>query len=194
MSIEAKIPTLLKGTESIHSNAVPSGNTVIDFWRWTASDILSNATRGIFAEYLVAQALSLTDKPRNEWDTFDLTTEDGIKIEVKSSGYLQSWVQKKPTSIRFIVRSTRAYDYEDGKYNKEPKHHADLYVFAVLKHMDMNSVDPLNLDQWEFYVIPTTEIEKRKQKSISLKAIQSIASAVPFEELSDAVLMHGRET
>ena len=46
--------------------------TVLDFWRWSASDLLSNTMRGIVAEYIVAKALGLTDQPREEWRAYDL--------------------------------------------------------------------------------------------------------------------------
>lgn len=30
----------------------------------------------------------------------------------------------------------------------------DVYVFAVLAHTIKPSVDPMNLDQWQFHVLP----------------------------------------
>jgi len=30
-----------------------------DFWRWSASDLLSNALRGVLAEFIVARALGI---------------------------------------------------------------------------------------------------------------------------------------
>ena len=46
--------------------------TVSDFWAWAYSDILSNRNRSIFAEFLVALALGVTDEPRVEWDAVDV--------------------------------------------------------------------------------------------------------------------------
>ncbi len=62
------------------------------------SDLLSNRNRSIFAEFLVGAALGVLDKPRVEWDAFDLIYQ-GKKIEVKSSAYLQSWQQNSPSRI-----------------------------------------------------------------------------------------------
>jgi len=42
------------------------------------------------AEYLVATVLGLNQGVRNEWDAYDLETEAGLKIEVKSAAYIQS--------------------------------------------------------------------------------------------------------
>jgi hypothetical protein len=79
---------------------IPSldGRTVGDFWRWAYSDVRSNTTRSVFAEYIVGLALGVVNKPRVEWDSVDLRYGD-FKIEVKASGYCQSWFQKKPSSI-----------------------------------------------------------------------------------------------
>jgi len=35
---------------------------LLDFWRWSVSDILSNATRGRFAEFIVGTAIGLNPK------------------------------------------------------------------------------------------------------------------------------------
>jgi len=59
--------------------------SLMDFWRWSTSDILSNATRGRFAEFIVGTAIGLNpENVRDEWDAYDLKTEEGIKIEVKT--------------------------------------------------------------------------------------------------------------
>ena len=63
------------------------------FWEWSASDLMSNATRGILAEFLVAAAIGQSGGVRSEWDAYDLQTTSGLKLEVKSSAYLQSWRQ-----------------------------------------------------------------------------------------------------
>jgi hypothetical protein len=68
--------------------------TLKNFWQWAYSDLVGNVRRGVLAEYIIAEALGLTDKIRAEWDAFDLLTEKGLKIEVKSAAYIQSWRQK----------------------------------------------------------------------------------------------------
>ena len=73
--------TQKSGSESVHRGGVPLGRSLQDFWRWSASDLVSNATRGIVAEYLVALALGLPpDAVRNEWDPFDVTAPEGVKV------------------------------------------------------------------------------------------------------------------
>src|SRR4051812_9811838 len=75
------------------------GFALRDFWCWSTSDLLNNTTRGVLAEFLVAQALGVpTTGVREPWAAYDLETEDRLKVEVKSSAYLQSWHQKQKSS------------------------------------------------------------------------------------------------
>jgi hypothetical protein len=83
-----------------------------DFWQWAYSDFLSNALRGVLAEYIVAQAVGCTHRPRTEWDAYDLKTDSGLKIEVKSAAYLQSWQQKRLSPIRFDIGRKKGWDAE----------------------------------------------------------------------------------
>jgi hypothetical protein len=64
------------GRETFRENGRDLGPTLLDFWRWSLSDLVSNATRGLIAEFIVANALgiSTTDRVRDEWGAFDLQT------------------------------------------------------------------------------------------------------------------------
>ena len=90
------------GSEPFHNNGTKLSFSLLDFWQWYASDLLNNSTRGILAEYLVTKAIDSSDKPRKEWDTYDVLTKEGLKIEVKSASYIQSWDQKDFSKIAFI--------------------------------------------------------------------------------------------
>ena len=81
--------SLKTGLEPFQTEGQSLNTTLLDFWRWSASDLVNNALRGKLAEYIVAQALDLTDTLRVEWDEYDLITPTRIRIEVKSAAYLQ---------------------------------------------------------------------------------------------------------
>ena len=55
----------------------------------------------------------------------------------------------------------------------QPVRQADVYVFAVLAHKDKTTVDPLDLSQWEFYVVPTAKLNKQcgDLKRLTLKRL-----------------------
>src|SRR5690349_13127115 len=54
-----------------------------EFLAWAYDDLLTNTTRGVLAEYIVAKALGICDTKRVEWDKYDLVIGD-IGVEVKS--------------------------------------------------------------------------------------------------------------
>jgi hypothetical protein len=39
-----------------------------------------------------------------------------------------------------------------GKFSNEKKRQADLYIFCLLKTQDQGELNPMDLDQWIFYV------------------------------------------
>ena len=177
-------------TEPFHHNGQPLGFDVLSFWRWSASDLLSNAMRGIVAEYLVARALGDTKVARAEWDPFDATTKDGIRVEVKPSSYLQSWHQNRLSRISFSTRPTFAWEAETNSLAEERKRQADPYVFFLLDHKEQATVDPLDLAPWTFFVISTERlnVELDNQKSVGLNALRYIgAEEVRNSELAAAV-------
>jgi hypothetical protein len=143
------------------------------------------STRGLLAEFIVAKALDAADGVRIAWDAFDVTTRKGTKVEVKSAAYLQSWEQTKFSTIQFNVEKTTPLDEEKGSYRGEPRHAADVYVFAVLAEQNKSKVDPMNLDQWEFYVAPTKTLEKRKrsQQSITLNSLINEKDELEMEKV-----------
>jgi len=52
-------PSRKTGDESFRSGNGSAGFTLLNFWQWTASDLVSNSTRGVLAEFLVARALGV---------------------------------------------------------------------------------------------------------------------------------------
>jgi len=179
------------GSERFRYQNRDVGIDLLSFWQWSVSDLVSNATRGRLAEYIVAQALGLAHDVRNEWDAYDLRTSTGLKVEVKSAAYIQSWFQRKPSPIVFRVPRTRAWDAATNILSTEVKRQADVYVFALLSHPHKNTVDPLNLDQWQFYVLGVSTLNERQrsQYSITLKSLQALCRApVGFGGLAKAIL------
>ena len=71
-----------------------------DFWAWSLSDLRTNPVRPMLVEFLVARALGAADRPRTEWDAYDVLTPDGIRVEVKSGASLQAWAQASLSKVR----------------------------------------------------------------------------------------------
>lgn len=176
------------------AGATSDSPTVGDFWSWAFSDLRSNTTRGVLAEFLVGWALGACREVRAAWDNYDLLTPDGIRVEVKASGYLQSWVQKRPSRISFGRLTGRSWNVETGEFGAERGLRADVYVFAIHTCSEPDRYDPLDLDAWRFLVLPRAEVEKAGSRSISLTTLRRLgAEEVAISGLAEAVRVAGRE-
>ncbi len=169
---------------------VVGAHTVGDFWAWAYSNILTNNLRGVFAEFLVGTALGVVEGTRTEWDAFDLLYE-GAGIEVKSSAYLQSWDQDgKLSTISWSVGQHFAFDSAKNDWSPDKGRPADCYVFCVYTEKeDRSPAKVLDLDRWEFYVVPTRVIDEEltTQKTVVLSRIRSLTDPVPYSRLRERV-------
>jgi len=178
------------GNEHFTFDEMPQGFLLQDFWRWQSSDLLNNTLRGILAEFLVAKALGMdTSEPRVEWDSYDLLFNDRVRIEVKSSAYIQSWAQKADSVLRFSIRPTRAWCAEHG-YSDELLRQSDMYIFCVFAERDRTQADPMTLDKWEFYPVLTSELNdlaKAQQTAALSTLVRLCPEPYDFSILRDAV-------
>jgi len=184
----AQVPPSRKtGQEQFHFEGKPAGFDLKNFWQWSNSDLLDTAARGALAEYIVARALGIsTSGVRDCWTAWDLTTPSGLKIQVKSCAYIQSWHQKSLTPVKFSVKKRTAWDPKTGHYEPDPKRRAHVYVFALLAHQDKNTIDPLNLQQWKFFVVPTALLDEKypNHNSITLCSLEALVGpGVGFADL-----------
>lgn len=170
--------------------AVASAARLSDFWRWMGSDLVTNTMRGSLAEFLVALAVGAAHRVREEWAPYDVEAEGGIRIEVKTSAYLQYWSQEALSRPTFDIAPKRAWDPDTGRYSGEQKRWSDVYVFCLHQHQDKLTLEPLDLSQWTFFVLSTARLdaERRGQKSIGVSALQELGAAeVSFEGIAEAV-------
>lgn len=163
----------LTGDEEFTLHDSSTGISVKDFWSWAYSDLLNNTQRGVMAEFLVYSSLkpeSHNRKMRVNWLPFDVTSPSGRRIEVKSAAYLQSWTTDFPAQIQYDIAPKLAWD---GKsYATEAKRNCDLFVFCLYTALTRDKFI-LDLDYWEFYVLPTSVLNNRvpNQKTISLSSL-----------------------
>ena len=182
--------TAKRGNEAFHNGGQPLDIKLVDFWRWSASDLVSNATRGILAEYIVASALDVSQGVRVEWDAYDLLTSSGVRIEVKSGAYIQSWFHKKLSNIIFSIRPTRSWDTNTNSMENDLKRQGQIYVFCVLNHQVKDTVDPLNLEQWDFYILSADVLNEKfqTQKTLSLSVLLKLNPCkAKYEEIAACI-------
>lgn len=149
--------------------------TITDYWRWAHSDLLGNTERGILAEYLVRLALQIKE-PRLSWGKYDLLYKNKIKIEVKSSAYIQTWGQKSLSTINFSISPSYGWNYENNTYENEKKRQSDIYVFCLLNCKEQEKIQPTNVMQWKFFVLSTKFLNEFSltAKTIALSTLKKL--------------------
>ena len=178
------------GNEELSFNEINIRFSLLDFWKWSVSDLMSNATRGRLAEFIVGTSVGLNpENLRDEWDAYDITSDNGIKIEVKSASYIQSWSQREFSKISFSIKKAKFWDADNGMSRGEAKRHAEVYVFCLLKHKNQETIDPLKLEQWEFYVLPTYKLDnyERSQSSITINSLRKLTEPIEYVLLKDKI-------
>lgn len=172
-----------------------ASSRLADFWGWAYSDLVGNTERGKLAEFIVSMAMHCTDGVSEGWGAFDILSPEGIKIEVKTSAYLQSWGQNRISDIRFGVRETLAWNAVTNAHAETAMRQADIYVFCVENCKEQNLLNPLDLSQWDFYSIATEVLNKAisKQKSIGLNTLISLgAKRCGFTDLRKMILVSAK--
>ena len=161
----------LKGTERFCLGEKELNISVSDFWGWSCSDLSDNIIRGLLAEFIVHSAVASVGSVRANWDSYDIVTQTGLRIEVKSSAYLQSWSPEDVFSkISFDIAPKHVWD--GSTYAPNANRSGDLYVFCVFT-AHTRDVLPLDLSYLDFYVLPTSVLDDRvpEQKRITLSSL-----------------------
>lgn len=158
---------------------------IFDFWRYMYSNIYENT--GDIAEFLVAMALGKTESfKKYGWTQYDLDYE-GLRIEVKATQYYQPWrADNRVSEIRkFGIAKTLTIE---GNRDSLKARNNDIYVFCLNKGETHNTSNPLKIENWLFWVIPTTVINEEcgEQKTINLQKVKFLSKTeggVTFENL-----------
>ena len=130
-------------------------------------------------EYFVRCITSTDSGLAEDWNYVDIEWADGTTVEVKCSAHLQPKREGKlvrmPPSF-YIGKKIWAYSNRKGDWlpkPDEPKRWADIYVLCLEKETDPDSYNPLDLSQWEAFVIPTSKLDKEfpDQKTVSVSRL-----------------------
>lgn len=161
--------------------------SVLDFWRYMYSQISGQSAE--LAEFMVAKALGI-EKAENVdyWTAYDLSYQ-GRRIEVKETEYVHPWNKDKVSATRTfsIAPSNNSYWGNGNGLSRQ----SDLYVFCLNTNKDPLNPQPLNLDYWDFYVIPTSKINANtgsNQKTITLNRVLRLSDgSVSYMELKEKI-------
>lgn len=58
-----------------------------------------------------------------------------------------------------------------------------------LKHTDQETIDPMKMEQWDFYVLPTSRLDnyERSQSSITLNSLRNLTEPCSYSELKSEI-------
>ena len=173
----------VKETTLFTSNGESIGLTMLDFWKYQYSNIFDLQEN--IAEFIVGKALGLTEPcNRNGWSLYDIYYRDK-RIEVKETGYFYSWQEDGKISQQRTFGIAPALGP-----NKVRERQNDIYVFCLNTGTNEEESNPLEMDNWKFYVVPTSVINKEcadEQKTISLSRVRKLAPMTRYSELKGVV-------
>ena len=175
MTLPEIIAKKKNGTEKFQIKNQTLNFDLSEFWSWNQSNLIENRTRGILAEFIVKKSLDIDSDNRIEWDNFDLISNKGKKLEIKSAAYIQSWEQQKYSEIKFGISQTVGTK-DNPKYDGIKRRWTDFYIFCLLRNKDQKTINPLDLSQWTFFVLNTEVLNEQKpeQKTIGLNSLMEL--------------------
>ena len=180
-----KLGDFLKGNEKFVIGGTELNLTMLDFWQFKYSNIYN--LQEVIAEFLVAKALD-REKADNDdyWTLWDIDYRNK-RIEVKQTSYYHSFNKPGVVSKQrsFGINKTNSnYEYVNEKNCYERQN--DIYVFCLNTGDTAESSNPLNLENWEFYIVPTRIINEfcGDYKTISLGRIKTMGfTPIPYEDI-----------
>ena len=179
----------MQGNECFEINNSKTDFNITDFWRFQYSNIYS--LHGEIAEFLVARALGIYEAQNSAyWTLWDITYKN-VKIEVKATAYYHLWNDKRISKQRTfsIAKANGNYDPLIAGNNDVCRQN-DVYVFCLVNGETKETSNPLNLDNWDFYIIPTVFINEHcgDNKTISLGRIKNFGfKNIKYSEIKSEI-------
>lgn len=195
----------ITGEEQFTDNEQPIGISMLDFWKFECSNVYD--LQDEVSEFIVTSALGLTKAfNKDSWTRWDISypyKNDIVKIEVKTTSYYHSW-QTEKSEIKEqrafgIAKSNSKYDERAkvlaGEMDKVSGENvlerpSDLYVFCLNTGRNRKDAFPLEMKNWEFYIVSTAYINStfKEQKSVSLTRLKKLGiKPVPYSEIKNTV-------
>ena len=148
--------------------------------------LVMNLLRGHVVEAVVALAL----EPDWRWcaadyAAWDFERHDGVRLEVKQSAHLQSWLSNSGAKARpsFDIRE-RTGRSDGATWIAEVGRLAHLYLFCHHDRRDA-SADHRDPSQWRFHVVPAASLPPIKR--IAIGSVERLSGSCGFDELGERV-------
>ena len=177
----------LSGNEEFTFSGTPLDMNILEFWQWHFSDVYDLQEK--IAEFIVARALGCKEPDNTgSWTLYDISYR-GLRLEVKETSYYHSWQSdEEAKSKQRPFGISKAYSvYKDP--TSEFARQNDVYIFCLNTGETRETSNPLQLEHWEFYVVPTSVINEEcgDGKTISLTRVQKLTEKVDYASLKARV-------
>lgn len=161
---------------------------ILDLWKYKYSNIFN--MQEVIAEFIVEKALGLTKSQNTDyWTLFDILYRN-YRIEVKETGYYHSWNEDgKISQVRNFGISKANSSYEEQETENKFERQNDIYVFCLNTGTTKETSNPMNLNNWEFYIVPTSIINEEcgNNKHISLGKVRKLAKQIKYTEIKETI-------
>ena len=181
--------------ENFTYNGESIGCNLIDFWKFRYPNIFDMQDE--LSEFIVARALGTNEASNIDyWTLWDIDYA-GYRIEIKETSYYHSFNKEgeisKSRNFGITKSNSRYLVNAEGKttddYINVFERHNDLYVFCLNTGYSKEESFPLNLNNWEFYVLQTYFINQKckNNKTISLNRVRKFTDAVNYGNLKNKI-------
>jgi len=162
------------------------GVTLADFWSWAFSDLSGERTLDTLSEFVVGLALENLERARCSGS--NSMTYLGKLIEIRAAhwnGILDEW---SLNNIKFAVSPEFAGE-KRGEGKGSWRRRAECYVFCLYANAGSNQGGPLNVGNWEFYVVERESLDESlgPKKCIRLQQICRMSMPLSHEQLRNEI-------
>lgn len=161
---------------------------ILELWKSKYSNIYN--MQEVIAEFLVEKALGI-DKAQNTdyWTLYDILYRN-YRIEIKETSYYHPWNKNGIVSKyrRFeITKANSNYDIKDCENKFERQN--DIYIFCLNTGNTKEESNPMNLNNWEFYIIPTSVINEKcgNNKTITLGKVRKLTDKITYDKIKEKI-------
>jgi hypothetical protein len=161
---------------------------ILDFWKYKYSNVWN--MQEYIAEFLIEKSLRL-EKSQNtdSWTLYDINYRNK-RIEIKETSYYHPWNENSKISKQRVFGITMANSsYENSSEENKFERQNDLYIFCLNIGETKEESNPMNIKNWEFYIVPTKIINNvcGNNKTINLGKVKNIAKQVDYFEIKNYI-------
>lgn len=178
----------MNGKEKFIHNNKELDFGIFDFWIYKYSNIYN--LQEVIAEFIVEKALGLNKSQNTDsWTLFDILYRD-TRIEIKETSYYHPWNENGKISKQRTFGITKANsNYDNSNEPNKFERQNDIYVFCLNTGTTKESSNPMNINNWEFYIVPTSVINEvcGNNKTISLGRVKKLSPLIPYEQIKNVI-------